>query len=1188
MKKLNKIITLMTINSLFLSNIAWAGAMDLTLNKQAHCLSPVLSSISAGFQNAFSNILEKNEYFMDISNVDMLNKIGAKARSFSLFNSLSLQYPEGVVIHPEAVERILNGDEHFLNTLVEKLIKQFPEYNASVTKNIRNYDVVKRLLSVRSAPVKSMPGILGTVLNVGSTYLNDYQIKPSNFLNSLKENELKNFAELLDDKEYEGEFNSLEDELKNAIKAVAFTWKKQKAKKHRKERGISDKETPAILVQKMVFGNLNTNSATGVAFSRDPNTAEKKLSGSFLLKSQGVALVSGQKQGISLEKLQNKFPEAYRILQEKIQLLEAITGFPQEVEFTIQDGEIYFLQARDICFAPHIEIKYLEQAIAEGKISSMNALPRITSLQEKTSFRQVFRVKKNVKKRILGKGLTSTPGAMYGECVFDIAQAKQLNKQGKGAILIITKKNRNIFSEIFDLPNIGIITTYGDISSHEAVLTRFAGIPSIVNIDEQILIKLKKGMMIGADGDNNNIFTTEAKDILEVDTSVADASFGIDISSFEKEYLRKILSIPAHDFPSKKEILNKLVNFSLGRMHVLHEIHKINWRRLEKEENLNEAFISNIKQHVWHKLILIKEESLGVKNTTFKGYVKQVDLWLLSICAQLSEQDVEIDEGIIDCLIKIVEAKANRYENPNKNEYIAGKVKCDIRFLREEVIVKVLRSIEENIDRMVRIQRRKRFLKSRNEPESFELVRGKFKFSEEDRMRILEAGNHFDLQAIEGFENGSTSAGPFEFSGPNPRYPGVYDTYRYNYVFTGSSVLIDRFHREEHFQMHSDRRLIVVELSKDYLIKKCILKPKKEMGDKPKIKLKKKKNKEDKTNYKSIASRENLNSSIPRKKDSQKISNVQTLNKRILLTVDDQNIIRSELRKLDLSKFVNQVFQMVKNEGRIGPFEWEEKNPKYEGVVDRYTVSFIYHDGVIEVKYFHLEKHNDSHVIADEQRRIVLPDIARRFSETASRSNPNSLDSRLFGKKLEIKIGNSNIYKATVPSKDISYIEVDLEILRRGTPESIGEDSEGEDVDIIKIEYRIKRKSISEINFSVTRYICALVRNLNPIKKSYRAWYGTDVMVDVVEPVIFAATPLSAATTEEKIWISRFENIKDDKVLCYCLENATYIIQNCVSDEQWFRFLLQIESKFEDKSPVSLKTDKGVEISMEKFLKRSI
>jgi phosphohistidine swiveling domain-containing protein len=488
-----------------------------------------------------------------------------------------MRYPKGVAILPETIREIIDesttGSTVMLEKVGDEVMQQFPEYGKGLQ------------LSVRSSPPSSMPGILSTVLNVGSADI-----------------DLEGAPPVSDPR----------GQLLAAIRSVALEWNSDRAVEFRQVKEVPDDPTQGIVVQQMVFGNLNDRSGTGVAFSRDPNTGKKKLAGSYIINAQGKALVSGERPGTPLEDMKSRFPGAYVVLQDMLPQLEAFLGWPQEVEFTVENDEIYFLQTRDIRFAPAAGIKYLNRAVDEGIMTEEQRNFRLPDFIRRGSQRKIYVVKDGIPRTVIGKGQSATPGAMAGEIVFSYAEAVRLHALGRRAIIIARDRSEDVVRHLFTLPEVGLITAYGDESDHEAVLTREAGVPSIINVDEEVLRQLKPGMKVVIDGDANEIFITPDTDAALVeDRTIIDASYGINFVEFKHALLKEAFGDSAI---SSDDIDEEL-------LYVLNEVAQQKYRASEAAGDSKAIFRTNMEKDILHILLKTRKKTLSGPEKTKRNRI---------------------------------------------------------------------------------------------------------------------------------------------------------------------------------------------------------------------------------------------------------------------------------------------------------------------------------------------------------------------------------------------------------------------------------------------------------------------------------------------------------------------------------------------------------------------------------------
>ncbi len=440
------------------------------------------------------------------------------------------------------------------------------------------------LLSCRSGARISMPGMMDTVLNIG---LNDTTVevlgKESNnerfawdsyrrliqmFSNVVMGMETKYFEEVLENKRkernVEADFELSVDDLKDIVKsfkayvrqetghdfpqdpmeqllksyeAVYSSSFTKRVVDYRRINRIPDDTLSAVNVQAMVFGNLNNNSATGVAFTRDPATGEKVFYGEYLINAQGEDVVAGIRTPMPLNEanksqfikehpefidreseilsLEQAMPEVYAQLDAIQQALEDHYNDMQDIEFTVQDGVLYLLQTRDGKRTAFSALKILMAMVAEGKISKEEAVMRLKPEQLDEFLHPIFdpqaKAKAREESRIIGKGLNASPGAAVGKVVFSADEAEEWAKRGENVILV---RPETVPDDISGMEAArGILTSKGGKTSHAAVVARGMGKTAVVGagklqIDlarkrafiEEGEIEIREGDIISIDG----------------------------------------------------------------------------------------------------------------------------------------------------------------------------------------------------------------------------------------------------------------------------------------------------------------------------------------------------------------------------------------------------------------------------------------------------------------------------------------------------------------------------------------------------------------------------------------------------------------------------------------------------------------------------------------------------------------
>lgn len=497
---------------------------------------------------------------------------GNKEAGFRVFQKLGLNYPPGIALSEELVQQILERPEKETGDFVKAIREEMKA--AGIYENA--------LFSVRSNPKRSMPGILNTITKT-------YQVLPG-------------------------------------IREVALSWYTEQAKSFRQREKMSDEYDLPIIVQLWVDGEKKVYNETyrvwdkdydyakkrtldatlpfygaGVFSTRNPDTAADGLFGRYVENQEGAEIMTAGNRGRDIGDLAQSAPEVYRELEEAGRKLEAEVG-PQEVEFVVNNGRIYFLQTRRIAFSPQAEFNYLQGQLAEGKISEAKAIPVIERLQQKLSSRKSYRIKDGVEIKPLARAQAGTPGALYGRLVWDMDLAVRLRARNEPVIFVADSENqKRILPIVFDYPEVGLITRYGNNSSHEAVLTRLAGIPSLINLEFQrsgntIRLEdgtvLKEGNAVVIDGDRQMLLTLDRASLVESE-GLTDASYGIQIPQMRQEFLAPYLNA---DGTIKPE-------FTLEVLSQLNEAAAQKFERLNQGTDKRAAFIANLEKHFLHDLL---------------------------------------------------------------------------------------------------------------------------------------------------------------------------------------------------------------------------------------------------------------------------------------------------------------------------------------------------------------------------------------------------------------------------------------------------------------------------------------------------------------------------------------------------------------------------------------------------------
>jgi pyruvate,orthophosphate dikinase len=473
-------------------------------------------------------------YTFEEGSKEMKNLLGGKGAGLAEMTRIGLRTPPGFTITTEAcIYYFQNGrlPDGLWDGIVESM-----KYLESKTGRTFGGGPKILLVSVRSGAPVSMPGMLDTVLNLGLNEGNveilaretgnlrfswdSYRRFVQMFGKIVLGINGKKFDDIMDNvKKKRGIRNDYElnvEELKEivsryksiienegkklpddpfmqlslAVNAIFDSWKNERAVVYRKINNIPDSMGTAVSVVTMVYGNTGQNSATGVAFTRDPNTGEKKLYGEYLVNAQGEDVVAGIRTPSPVEKLKVEIPAAYDELVKSAEILETHYKDVQDIEFTIQDGVFYLLQTRSAKRSAMAAVKIAADMVEEGKITAEEAV----NMVEPEQLNQLLHPQVDIAKagNSIAKGLAASPGAGSGKIVLDPERAVQLNHRGEKVVLV---RNETLADDVHGIAvSEAVLTARGGMTSHAAVVARAMGKPAIVG-SEDVKIDLEKKLV---------------------------------------------------------------------------------------------------------------------------------------------------------------------------------------------------------------------------------------------------------------------------------------------------------------------------------------------------------------------------------------------------------------------------------------------------------------------------------------------------------------------------------------------------------------------------------------------------------------------------------------------------------------------------------------------------------------------
>ena len=458
-------------------------------------------------------------YLFTEGNANMRELLGGKGANLAEMTGLGLPVPQGFTITTEACTQYYE-DGREINAEIQGQINEYIEKMEEITGKKFGDKENPLLVSVRSGARASMPGMMDTILNLG---LNEDVVeviaKKSNnprwawdcyrrfiqmYSDVVMEVGKKYFEELIDKmkaergvtydveltaddlKELAGQFKAEykekigqdfpddpKEQLMGAVKAVFRSWDNPRANVYRRDNDIPYSWGTAVNVQSMAFGNMGDDCGTGVAFTRDPATGEKKLMGEFLINAQGEDVVAGVRTPMPIAKMAEEFPEAFEQFQNVCQTLENHYRDMQDMEFTVENKKLYMLQTRNGKRTAQAALKIACDLVDEGMRTEEEAVAMIDPRNLDTLLHPQFDAAALKAATPIGKGLGASPGAACGKIVFTAEDAENWNAKGEKVVLVRLETSPEDITGM--KASQGILTVRGGMTSHAAVVARGMG-----------------------------------------------------------------------------------------------------------------------------------------------------------------------------------------------------------------------------------------------------------------------------------------------------------------------------------------------------------------------------------------------------------------------------------------------------------------------------------------------------------------------------------------------------------------------------------------------------------------------------------------------------------------------------------------------------------------------------------------
>ena len=519
-------------------------------------------------------------YMFSEGDMTMRNLLGGKGANLAEMTSIGLPVPQGFTITTEACTQYYEDGRKINDEIMAQTmegVKKMEELNGKKFGDLKN----PLLVSVRSGARASMPGMMDTILNLG---LNDevvaamiagnpdpkferfvydsYRRFIQMFSDVVMEVGKKYFEQLIDKmkeekgvqydieltaadlktlaEQFKAEYKKQlgEDfpsdpvvQLKLAIEAVFRSWDNPRANVYRRDNDIPYSWGTAVNVMPMVFGNLNDESGTGVAFTRDPATGEKKLMGEFLKNAQGEDVVAGVRTPMPIAQMEQEFPEAYADFIKVCDVLENHYHDMQDMEFTVENRKLYMLQCRNGKRTAQAALQIACDLVDEGHKTEEEAVAMIDPRNLDTLLHPQFDAAALKAATPLGKGLGASPGAACGKVVFTAEDAEKWAEKGEKVVLVRLETSPEDITGMKVAQ--GILTVRGGMTSHAAVVARGMGTCCVsgcgdIAMDEENKKftlagkEFNEGDFISIDGTTGNIYEGEIK---TVDATIA-GTFG--------------------------------------------------------------------------------------------------------------------------------------------------------------------------------------------------------------------------------------------------------------------------------------------------------------------------------------------------------------------------------------------------------------------------------------------------------------------------------------------------------------------------------------------------------------------------------------------------------------------------------------------------------------------------------------
>ena len=510
--------------------------------------------------------MSKKVYLFEEGNADMRNLLGGKGANLAEMTNLGLPIPQGFTVTTEACTDYYNNGRTISEDIQQQIFTALADLEKKQGKKFGDTEN-PLLVSVRSGARASRPGMMDTILNLG---LNDVAVEGfakqtgnprfaydsyrrfiQMFSDVVMEVPKSLFERVLDEikaakqvkfdmeltaedlQEVIARFKAIykdkmgEDfpqdpkvQLMEAVKAVFRSWDNERAIVYRRMNDIPGDWGTAVNVQAMVFGNMGETSGTGVAFTRNPSTGAKGIYGEYLINAQGEDVVAGIRTPQPITKLEQDLPECYKQFMEIAMKLEAHYRDMQDMEFTIENGKLFFLQTRNGKRTAQAALQIACDLVDEGMITPQEAVTRIEAKSLDQLLHPTFDPEALKAGEVIGQALPASPGAAAGKVYFTAEEAKQAHEQGERVVLVRLETSPEDIEGMH--ASEGILTVRGGMTSHAAVVARGMGTCCVsgcgdiaINEDDKVFElgghTFHEGDYISLDGSTGKIYKGDIK-----------------------------------------------------------------------------------------------------------------------------------------------------------------------------------------------------------------------------------------------------------------------------------------------------------------------------------------------------------------------------------------------------------------------------------------------------------------------------------------------------------------------------------------------------------------------------------------------------------------------------------------------------------------------------------------------------